>query len=81
MNEVITNENIHNKTSSKEDKLMKAEIDCEKTLRIIKPGGDYEPYFLVVGTPNPDNPYTPRTQTTAAHGIEDLMEKVREIMA
>lgn len=60
---------------------MKAEVDCEKELRIIKPGGDYEPYFLVIGTPNPDNPYTPRTQTTAAHGIDDLLEKVREIMA
>jgi hypothetical protein len=36
---------------------------------------------LVIGTPDPDNPYTPRTKTTAAHGIEDLMDKVREIMA
>jgi hypothetical protein len=60
---------------------MKAEIECEKILRIIKPGGDYEPYVLVIGSPDPDNPCTPRTQTTAAHGIDDLIEKVREIMA
>lgn len=60
---------------------MKAEVDCEKELRIIKPGGDYEPYFLVISTPDLDNAYIPQTQTTAAHGIEDLLQKVREIMA
>jgi hypothetical protein len=56
---------------------MKAEIDCTKEVRIIRTGGEYEPFLLVV-TRQAEAETT--TRTSAAHGIEDLLALVREIM-
>lgn len=58
---------------------MDARIECEKKIEIIKTH-DYGPYILTITTPDKGDQEGEEKRVAAAHGIDDLLAMVREIM-
>ncbi|MDD4648827.1 MAG: hypothetical protein PHO79_02235 [Desulfoplanes sp.] len=58
---------------------MEARIEAEKKIKIIKTH-DYGPYILTITSPAKGDKYGEDKRIVAAHGIDDLVLMVREIM-
>ncbi len=58
---------------------MEARIEAEKKIEIVKTH-DFGPYILTITSPAKGDKYGEETRVAAAHGIDDLLAMVRELL-